>query len=62
MPAGDWLDSYYTPLATRVVALRRKYVDDADATGVLDSIDREIELYRRYGNEYGYFFYILQRR
>jgi serine/threonine-protein kinase HipA len=35
---------------------------DPDLAGVIDETRREIELYRLYGNSYGYVFYLLRRR
>ena len=62
LPASDWIDTYYGPLGGRVATLQRKYAGDAEACGVLDKIDAEIDLFRRAGQEYGYIFYILRRR
>lgn len=61
MPPTDWTDMYYAPLGQRVAALRRKYAGDTAANGVLDTIQAEIDLYVRSGNEYGYAFYVLRR-
>lgn len=62
LPASDWVDEYYGPLDTRVGRLREKYAGDAEASGVLDVIQAEIDLYRRASGEYGYVFYVLRPR
>ncbi len=61
LPASDWLESYYAPLEARLLAMRAKYAGDAEANGVLDMLQAEIDLYRRAGDEYGYVFYLLER-
>ncbi len=61
LPAAAWWDDYYTPIEERLAALRRKYRDDAKATAILDDEQREIDLYRKYADIYGYVFYIMTR-
>jgi SAM-dependent methyltransferase len=60
LPAGDWAD-YYGPLEQRIAQLRDKYRSDGDAQSVLDSIHAEIDLYARFGSEYGYVFYVVAK-
>jgi serine/threonine-protein kinase HipA len=58
LPESAWWDDYYTPLLRRIAVLR------PTATGVLvrvlDETEREIGLYRRHGDSYGYVFYLLR--
>ncbi len=60
LPASAWWEDYYTPLLHRIAQLRPA------ATGelirVLDDTEREIDLYRKYGDSYGYVFYLLRAR
>ena len=56
LPKSDWEDEYYAPLVTRMDALR---ADPAFAP-VIAETNREIELYRRFGDSYGYVFYALR--
>lgn len=60
LPQSDWWRHYYTPLEQRLPALEDQYAQVPDALPVLELHRREIELYRRYGDYYGYVFYILQ--
>ncbi|MBB4266158.1 methyltransferase domain-containing protein [Roseospira visakhapatnamensis] len=59
LPREAWWDDYYKPLAERSAALR------ADAgpalTRVLDANDREIDMWRRFGDAYGYVFHVLRK-
>ena len=60
LPETAWWD-YYTPIEHRLAALRRQYRDDAEALAVLDTEQQEIDLYRKYAQQYGYVFYIMTR-
>jgi SAM-dependent methyltransferase len=61
LPAAAWWDDFYTPMEARVRALRAVHAADPAALAVLDSIDEEIELHRRFGAHYGYVFFVLRR-
>lgn len=60
LPPAAWWDQYYTPLEEQMARL----VPDADPelAAVIAETRREIELYHRHGDSYGYVFYLLQRR
>jgi SAM-dependent methyltransferase len=53
-------DAYYGPLEARIGELARCV--DADVKHVLRSLRREIDIVRRFSDEAGYTFFILQRR
>ena len=54
-------DAYYVPLEARVAELAGVRDADADVVRVLENIQEEIEIARRYSTEAGYSFFILQR-
>jgi SAM-dependent methyltransferase len=58
LPASAWWDDYYTPLLERIERLRP--TAEATLTALLDETEREIELFRRHGDSYGYVFYLLR--
>lgn len=60
LPAKAWWTHYYTPLEQRINRLRSHYADNSDALQVLASHQKEMELFRRYSDYYGYVFYIGQ--
>jgi SAM-dependent methyltransferase len=57
LPSSDWWGDYYTPLLARLAELR----PDADAAllAIIAETEREIDFYRRYGDAYGYVFYLM---
>jgi SAM-dependent methyltransferase len=59
LPPAAWWDEYYTPLEARMARLAPKA--PAELAGVISETRREIELYRRHGDSYGYVFYLLRR-
>lgn len=58
LPDSDWWDHYYTPLAAKLPALTEKYRDDAEAAAVVRSAAAEIDMRRRFGDSYGYAFFV----
>jgi ubiquinone/menaquinone biosynthesis C-methylase UbiE len=60
LPESSWWTHYYTPIEERIVQLRQKYQDDAEALRQLDEHQLEIEIYRKYFAWYGYVFYVMQ--
>ena len=61
LPESAWWDDYYIPLESRLANLRNKYKGNPDANAILDEQQREIELYKKYSQYYGYVFYIMQK-
>jgi serine/threonine-protein kinase HipA len=60
LPAAAWWDDFYTPLLGRVAQLRPTAT--GELIGLLDETEREIDLYRKHGDSYGYVFYLLRAR
>ncbi len=56
LPASAWWNDYYTPLLELITHLRP--TADAGLTALLDDTEREIDLFRRHGDCYGYVFYL----
>lgn len=59
LSSDAWWTSYYDPLLRRIEVIRK----DASPTlaGAIDETLKEIDLFRRFSDDYGYTFYILQR-
>ncbi len=60
LPTSDWWQHYYNPLEQRLQRLSRTRSDDPEALAVVELEQREIDVYRRYCDHYGYVFYIMQ--
>lgn len=62
LPESAWWVPYYNPLADRLRSLREKYGADQKRIEFIESIHKEIEIYRRHSAYYGNVFYLMQRR
>jgi SAM-dependent methyltransferase len=60
LPPEAWCDEYYTPLEQRMAGLAP--AADPALAAVIAETRREVELFRNYGDSYGYVFYLLRRR
>jgi len=62
IPKKDWWDNFYSPIEAKLPSLKANYRDDPQALQFLAShFEREIEIYRKYSDYYGYVFYVLQK-
>lgn len=62
LPDTAWMDDYYIPLEKRLKNFRQKYQTDKNAFELIESIQLEIDIFRKYSDYYGYVFYIMQNR
>lgn len=60
LPQNAWWDYYYNPLLERIGKLREIYKGNEEANLTMDNTMKEIELYRKYADYYGYVFYIMK--
>jgi serine/threonine-protein kinase HipA len=58
LPAEDWSLQYYEPLQRELDPLRKQHEGDGVAQGFADELRHEIDIYRRFGDSYGYVFYL----
>ena len=61
LPDAAWWDDYYTPLAAKLPDLKRRYADDPMALTVVAMTEREIDMRRRFGEAYGYVFFVARK-
>jgi cyclopropane fatty-acyl-phospholipid synthase-like methyltransferase len=61
-PESAWWEPLYHPLEERLRLLRERYVADAEKRVLIDAIETEIDIYRRYAAFYGNVFYLMRRR
>jgi ubiquinone/menaquinone biosynthesis C-methylase UbiE len=62
LPDSSWWEHYYKPLEKRVSMLREKYAGNQEVQDALDEELAEIALFRKYSGDYGYEFYIAQKK
>jgi ubiquinone/menaquinone biosynthesis C-methylase UbiE len=61
LPESAWWEPYYRPLEKRLQSCRKKYAVDPKRIEMIESVQREIEIYRNYSRYFGNVFYIMQR-
>jgi len=61
LPKNGWLDNYYAPIEAKMPLLRVKHKDEPEALQYLAGEEKEIEMFRRYSDYYGYQFYVLKK-
>lgn len=61
LPAIGWWENYYLPLGAELERFRARHPGDQVAQEVAARSQREIELYRRYPEHFGYGFFVMQR-
>ena len=61
LPPSAWWDEYYTPLKERVPRLRQEADKNPALAEILDITEREIAMYARYSDYYGYVFYLMRK-
>jgi len=60
LPAVGWWDNYYVPLAECLERFRAAHTAQPEALEVAASIEREIDVARKYPEHFGYVFFVLR--
>ncbi|MFP4466982.1 MAG: class I SAM-dependent methyltransferase [Candidatus Goldiibacteriota bacterium] len=55
-----WTREYYPPLKKNLESFRRKYRGNSAAQAVVEESEKEMELYEKFGDYYGYVFFVLK--
>ena len=61
MAESGWTDEFYNPLEERLNVLRSRFAEDSERLGMIQSIQKEIDMYRKYSEYYGYVFCVMRR-
>jgi len=61
LPESAWRDAYYRPLEGRLRSLRGEHAGDPDRLELIESVQKEIDMYRSCSRYYGYVFYLMKR-
>jgi len=61
LPPSCWLEGFYAPLETSLPAFLERHGSSPEAEALTQEVREEAALYRRYGDQVGYGFYIAQR-
>jgi len=61
LPKSGWWNHYYQPLESRIIKLRKDHPNDHELLELLDYVQFEIDIYKKYGDYFGYIFYVMKR-
>jgi SAM-dependent methyltransferase len=62
VPESAWWTSYYHPVEERLRWLRQRHAGKAENLALIESVQKEIDVYRRYCAYYGSVFFVMRRR
>ena len=60
-PVTDWTTNYYDFIQKNLDTMRKKYTDNEVAMEVVGMLQTEIDIYKKYKDEYSYVFYSMKR-
>jgi len=60
LPEAGWWENYHVPMLARIAELRKTHGSDPGNAALLDSLEHEAEMYRKYKQYYGYTFFVMQ--
>ncbi len=61
LPVSAW-ENYYVPMKARLAELSKKHAGDEEVMIEIRSHEREIEIFEKYKEHYGYVFYVLRKK
>ena len=62
LPKSSWTDNYYLPMEKKINEFKKKYYDNEIAMQVFKECEKEIHIYNKYSDYYGYEFFIMQKK
>ena len=60
LPASCWLDDYYIPLEKSLEQLKIEHKNNKSFLDLVNSMEHEIEIFRKYSDYYSYVFFVTQ--
>jgi SAM-dependent methyltransferase len=61
LPESTWWESYFHPMEAGVGRMRAKYPGNERVEELCRTMEREIDMYRRYSDYYGYIFFVMRK-
>jgi SAM-dependent methyltransferase len=62
LPESAWWTSFYNPVEERLGLLRKRHAGNAENLALIESVQKEINIYRQYSAYYGSVFFVMRRR
>ena len=61
LPKSSWIDNYYIPMEKKIKELNVKYHNNKIALQVFEECEKEIKIFHKYSDYFGYEFFIMQK-
>jgi len=62
LSTNGWINNFYYPLEKNVFKMRKKYSDNSEALEAINSVQNEINMFKKYSDYYGYMFYVIRSK
>jgi ubiquinone/menaquinone biosynthesis C-methylase UbiE len=62
LPDCAWWDDFYGPMESVLNDFRGKYVDNPNDMAIIEAHQKEIDMFRKYSEYYGYIFFIMENK
>ena len=62
LPKSSWFDHFYEPMDIEIERLMEKYQDNQTALSLLKTCRDEIDMYDNHSHEFGYEFFVCQKK
>jgi len=61
LPDAGWWDNYHVPMLARIAELRKTHGSDPGDAAILNALEYEADMFRKYKQYYGYTFFVMQK-
>ena len=61
LPKSSWIVNYYSPMKKMIKELKKKYHENKTALQVFAECEKEIKIFNKYSDYFGYEFFITQK-
>ena len=62
LPKSSWIVNYYSPMKKMIKELKKKYHENKTALQVFAECEKEIKIFNKYSDYFGYEFFIMQKK
>jgi ubiquinone/menaquinone biosynthesis C-methylase UbiE len=62
LPKSSWIDNYYSPMKKNINIFKKKYDNNEIALQTFKMCEKEIKIYNKYSDYFGYEFFIMQKK
>ncbi|MFA4825206.1 MAG: class I SAM-dependent methyltransferase [Methanoregula sp.] len=60
LPESGWWENYHVPMLARIAEFRKTHGLDPGNAALLDALEHEADMYRKYKRYYGYTFFVME--